>query len=1733
MAKKSKSSTPTTTDTTNSTTNTFNKGLIKDMSESFVGEGTWFHARNLINNSSDGDMGIVGNEPSNIKCITLTYTLIGAISIVEDYWALFSTNNAVSEIGLFRNSTCEYHIISRDINWGFKTTNLIIGESRPTFECNYQLYWADGLNPDRTLNIGQVTDGIYPNVLLNNPWPKLPYICADTLPGPCENCEPLLPLTIDIEKTRIASLMRIPCITINRGLSGGQLPNGSYYATIAYSVNQQRVTDYFNPSAIQPLFTHENLQSSLDINFSNVESDIFDEFQLVIVSTINQQTVAKIIGYYSTNTNAVSIDVIDAELESVPLSQINLRTPNYEKSEAMYAANTYLIRTGPTGKFDFNYQPLANQIGTEWVMVEYPTDFYEKGGNITGYMRDEQYCFWIRWVYNTGERSSSYHIPGREALPFEITNYGILDKDNIEYQQDNNYLAKTWEVVNTAYVTQSNLPNFADPLVEGAIVARGKMGYWESTEKYPADKPLVWNASSFYWTNTTDPKYDLCGKPIRHHKMPADIIYSNGATITTQNPVDNYSHVRCDPSAALYGAKSVAIRILGVEFSNIKAPVDNNGNIIPGIVGYEILRSSRKGNRTVVAKGIINNMRSYKVVEGDEDFPQPDAEEILYPNYVGNYLGKDHTLTEYGGTTINKKNKPANFLDQYRQDYFTFHSPDTTFQRPFLSANELKIYGELGNRLNMRGEFEPVPGHPKEKLLTSLAFLVSQVLAIGHAAKAVKGVRKRLINAPRAFNPGIGSLVTGQGSLINSSAVSFSGATTANATYQSTNNGLANLASTAFLGTNASLSTYLSALTTGNTTFAALISTGVTQFGGLGRSIDYELEDSEFENLPKILKIAIGVPTFAYYWSQQTDAILNLIRVVVPFRDYVLRSLCTLDLTKFSVGNAVLGNTRRVIGTSVYMDSAMTVLNDRRVNNLYRPQTVGLSLKYYGINDPILKDYSVQSVGSIIGNLNNINYVRNYGIKWRDVEGGFFLSTTSCFYAGLKVRYRNQYGQIDSPAQQTTGCVYKLLPNNQPLGDESLDLNDPTKPIPLVVVSNTPTIYGGDVYIGRYTEKNTFFYFYDWLYMVPDGTEIDYTTKYMISFPRFFADFFKYDVSQFLQNLGQNLTSLNINILKDSLPEASYNLDTNDLQSFISILPLGLSSLKLNLGAKKAYMYLFQSGIRDFYVETEYNVDFRDYGDLKQERFYDPYGYKEIKDLFDTDIIKIGNYYKYDISLGLSKTYNNNISWGDSQSLNYDPFVAETCYQYLPNRVIYSLPQTEEDVKDYWRVFLVNNYKDFDDQVTAFKSTGKNGAIILFKHSSPVMFATVNELQTTSGVSITIGDGALFSQPLQSLNNADVEFQHGSCQDRLSVINTPAGMYWMSASQGKIFTVSDGMSPISDMGLKWWFGKYLKYFILDQFPDFDVVNNPVAGVGCQATYDNNNGLLYFTKKDFKLKDEFLKDTRYVGNNYFIINSVSPNIKIKFGDSRYFDDLSWTISFDTKTRTWVSFHDWHPEYMMSSIRGLITVNTDSTGASSLWNHNNTTTSYCNFYGVDYPFEIDYISSTGQTVNSLRSVEYILESYVYDNDGIDRFQVLDYNFDEAVVYNTEQVSGLLKLNIIPKNNAPQILNYPQINLDNINILYSKEEQKIRFNQFWDITRNRGEFFNGVLVQQTIWNTELNGYIRNLNANNLNYNKAPFERKKFRHYVNHVVLKKNISNNVKMLLKVTNNKLLYSAR
>ena len=1598
----------------------FDKNLSEDIRDYHLEDNSWTQARNAITNSKSGDLGSLGNEPGNTFCTKAPYTIIGKIHLYSDKWVIFSTDNTNSEIGLYDVEECSYSKIVNDKCLGFKQSNLIRGISKENFDCTWQIYWADGLNVDRTLNID-----------------KVPYIqnCVQT--NDCLICTDTKDL--DCEKLRLSPVKDSLCFKVSQDVSGGTLPNGSYYVVGAYMINGQKIGDYSLPSNIQSLFSHENVSSSLKVDIINTDKD-FEEFELVMVSITNQQTVARRIGIYPTTQKVVTIDIIDNRYPIVPIEQIPLRTPIYDKSEKISKIGDYAVRISPSEKFDFNYQPLANQIRSKWVSVEYDEKYYSKGGSNTGYMRDEVYSFFIRWVWNTGDKSASYHIPGRAASTFTLPGGGTIQENALApltadvFETDN---PKVFEVYNTAPQPSYLNISLGDG---GTVIGEGLMAYHESTESYDNNSPEIWNSNV-----QGHPEWNLCGKPIRHHKFP-----ENSSDQGSNNICNHFSNNK--------------IRIMGVKFENIKPPVDNQGNIISDIVGYEILRGTREGNRTVIAKGMINNMFFYDL-DGDPSTNSFGNRVGLYPNFPFNDLRPDPYISIFDTKDYTDNNK-YNFPNSlYSVKNFTFHSPETSFNNPFLSPRELKIYGSLTGQVN--GSFSFPEKHPKHKFITDASFFVGLITATSLAVVAVKGKKRFKYKYPEAGPTPLGA--------------AYSAATVAAVTPGLGGEGasdLANLAEASVTGTNLShYAQWIAAVTAANA--ATLITPSPT--GSLG-TVELDIEDGFTSNLPFPFNVIQALPTFMYFFNEGFDATIEAIRAFSPFERHALQYTSHCKYTGYR--KPINNNRRFLINDAIYLNPEIQDYSPtQRINNLYRGRTVALD--------------TARNVGNVTGVQDTSKFIlRNApsGASYTNPTKNC-VSTAHSHYAGLKQRLRNQYGQLEGITQVPVS----------------------TCPTP-VTQSATGILFNGDIYIGRFTEKNTMPFFYDWLYDQPDGSFMNYHQKKMVSHPTFWMDTDEYDLSDLSAGISNIFNSSSFgNLLADLnalLPSGKFRFDE----------PNGVGATGI-FRKRNAYMYLFNSGIRDFFVESEINIDFRDYGENDSERHYMPYGkYQNPIDLFDMGIIKSGNFYKYDFSLSVSRLYNNFFSWSNVQDRNYNPQVAEDCYTERKNRVLYSLPQTLEAKKDFWRVYLPNNYKDFKSKVTSIKPIGKNGAMFFFENESPIQFLGVDQLETDAGTKITIGDGGLFSQPIQNLVNTEDPFEYGSCQDDYSVINTPVGLFWMSQNQGKVFRYGSGLEEISNINMKFWFAQFMKYKLLEQFPNFKLTENPVIGIGCQSIYDNENSIVYFCKKDYRLKEEYQGILNYLSNNVFINKSLG--LKVTLGDPRYFEDCSWTISFDSKTNQWISYHDWHPDLVLPGKNTFITTKGDS-----LWLHNDRVDLYCNYYGIDYPFEVEWQTNSPMSVGTLRSVEYYMESYIYKDNEYDRFHVLDHNFDKAVIYNTEQCSGSLRLNLSPKNDVALLNSYPQVNPTSIDILYSKEENKYRFNQFWDITADRGEY--NPSAQRSVWNTEYNGYIRNLNTFNLNYNKSEFERKKFRHYENRVLMIKQTSNNVKMLVSLANTKNLLSSR
>jgi hypothetical protein len=1818
-------------DTNKIISNSFTKGLNKDSDPSFVSEGMWTHAINVVNNTIEGDVGTLSNEISNILCGTtgasmpITVTdkyIIGAIYLYSDKWIIFTAGHSItgtritSEIGLYEEDSCRYREIVQDACLNFDKRYLISGSSREKEDCSWQVYFADAFNPDRYLNVGDpktwpsldyawvgggtTSMNFYSNgVDTTFLWPGVTWTELST---PLNDCDFITKINyLDCEHIRLARLMETPCLNLTLGQSGGTMANGTYFAVIAYTIKGQKVTDWFSQSNFQFIYTVNDLEGSLTLDVT-ADSENFDEFVLAIVEATNQQTVATQMGFYSTKTSRIAIDQINISNIKIPLEQIPITTPVFETSDQITDVNGYLLRVGPRSKFDFNYQPLANMIRTRWASVEYKADTYMKGGNKTNYLRDEVYTFYIRWVYNTGDKTSAYHIPGRAPKNFSIPGGATLF-ETADLNEKNTLATddKVFEVYNTA--TQLSYPStLPDATLNasgqwvmsdgGILLAIGEMGYWESTERYPNNRPDLWNSSTYCWTGPaaqipngqTPGRFDLCGKPIRHHKFPEGFINNSASTDAV--------HFRPNPNTTTVGS-DFRIRLMGVVFENIMLPKDQDGNDIPGIVGYEILRGSREGNKTIIAKGMVNNFRTFALRGA-----VTENRTGLYANYpyntilpIGysplptdhNYNFNDPYILNETGTgsvkIINNQTIPT--------DIFTFHSPDTMFRTPYLSTTEFKSYGILNGYANMA--FQEPAGHPKFKLLANS--IVAAMIVSGVAEAIISMIGKRTINQPKVIAGGFTSAATpgpsdaALAAQIAAAAPLAASATTYNTffnTYYSSTNPIASPLADALY---AIIGGYpATSMSVADTALAAAVTTASIPGVTSAITIDGTIEFPKWTYLDPLTRALGALNQLAYYFAEGADLAIKVFYAITPYRQYALQQvshgfysnmikLSTSNLSRFRMedGFYIRDNVQEVPKYQDYLG----VYHSYAINNLKRSDAVVVRTKsgpYYNGLYPNgvtigpnlitsgLADKSLVTIGTIVQNSTDPAFIDNNLPDFNeDAKDTPFSLPVASHYGALKGRVRNQYGQLGSENEIViTPCEQQLQYYNIPVTQWTCPTNNIL--YTFSTITRTPILFGGDTYINRYTEKNNMMMFNDWLYGQPDGFEYNYYLHSMIPLARFKVNSINYDTSFLSEvfNFGSPAMPGT-----GAFPGAFYNMDyyvtssrfynyKTDVEegSWIGDRYAGLWSVR------DAYFYLANSGIRDFFVESEVLIDFRQQSPIEGGKHYDPYRYTDYQAMFNMNpnIMGMLSEYLYDYSLSVSKLYNQYFSQGNLQSRYYDPKVAKLCYTYYPDRIIYSLPQQDEAIKDSWFMYLVNNYKEFKGQISGVKAINKSGIFITFKNESPLMYQGVDTLETDLNTKITIGDGGLFSQPTQSVINADNSYEYGSSQNRLSIINTPVGIYYMSQNQGRIFSYGKGLEEISQAGLKWWFILYMPYKLTQDFPTYPWQDNPVAGIGCQATYDSSSTILYFAKKDFHLKEEFKGRVTYrplnpdgTGDDFILDDNV--NLRFELGNSYLFDDASWTISYDPKNQYWISFHDWHPDLLIPTKDIFV-----SSKRNTLWKHNYICDGFCNYYGKQYGFELEFPVVSGQSVMTTKSIEYILECYRRNgNSCIDQHHVLDYNFDQAIVYNSEQVSGYLNLNLYPKNDVNLSLQFPRLGTDlsSYDILFSKEENKYRFNQFWDITRDRDEFpigsnypptgplipgttvLLGSYASENTWITSPDGFTRVLNPNNMNYDKVELQRKKFRHYLNFINLRKNQCDDVNIIFKMSSSKNQYSPR
>ena len=198
---------------------------------------------------------------------------------------------------------------------------------------------------------------------------------------------------------------------------------------------------------------------------------------------------------------------------------------------------------------------------------------------------------------------------------------------------------------------------------------------------------------------------------------------------------------------------------------------------------------------------------------------------------------------------------------------------------------------------------------------------------------------------------------------------------------------------------------------------------------------------------------------------------------------------------------------------------------------------------------------------------------------------------------------------------------------------------------------------------------------------------------------------------------------------------------------------------------------------------------------------------------------------------------------------------------------------------------------------------------------------------------------------------------------------------------------------------------------------------------------------------------------------------------------------------------------------------------------IWKHLTNIQLYNSYYGnihsyiIEYPFAYQFQDEILQNVvDYTKAYEYLpIQDGVFNYNT--RIETNDKWFTHAIVYNSQQNSGLLNLVPKPLNNLKAYNSYPIYNTDSKTIVYTKSDNFYQYNTFWNVQVNSQLPAFSTSCESLSIDKILNQ--PNMNYGLLSFKKAPIRAKdlKIRH-----ILKDNCTTHLVSQFIITGSQISY---
>ena len=735
--------------------------------------------------------------------------------------------------------------------------------------------------------------------------------------------------------------------------------------------------------------------------------------------------------------------------------------------------------------------------------------------------------------------------------------------------------------------------------------------------------------------------------------------------------------------------------------------------------------------------------------------------------------------------------------------------------------------------------------------------------------------------------------------------------------------------------------------------------------------------------------------------------------------------------------------------------------------------------------------------------------------KWADTTSDspekIVEQTISSYYGVIKRDLPDQYGLISTVQYCFTGVKYRydqlalqgyLFNNVSADYPEGYTYSNIYGKVVFGAGQEKDTIFGGDIFIGRFGVKRKHNYFLSNRRKFPDNTDVNYSDVPNVGYPTYFFDttvrLYSEDdgnelrISNAKGYDGNSAASVNdadgSNTGVGSIKTSFNKLIRSTKNIFRTLNNVPNDFFDYNVDSSRqighsGQIYLHSYGVPYFFVESTINVDLRHRGTNSWEDFY-PHVERDIPDNWLQEDIKYDEFFGYNRDFSAQNTDNPFLPL----QLNYDPL--EDCFDYMPNRVAYSQQSNYDELMDNFLLFRVNDYADFGYDYGYLRNIAflpGDKTIVQFENGSK-LFSSFSTLEPSNSTKpIYLGSGTLFQQGIAL---SDSEVGYAGNQNRAFIL-TELGAIWLDVNRGSVFSFSGSINEIS-LNNKNWFKSNLPFNIIKDFPEV-YTNNPyhnINPIGITMAYDNKYQRVIITKHDFKLKRPSTVVYDATNKKFYKNSTIIPENEISLKDTTYFINKSWTISYSFMNKEWISFHSYVPNAYISLNQRFLSTNI-SNNIQSFWTHNQTNKVYQVVYGslVQYILEFPYYYKGSTEI--LGSVMMYSECLKYSGQD-DYYQNLSYFFNKAVIWNKYQTSGLLNLVWDDPNDDTLAIDYPQYNNNSIDILYSSKDDSYTFNHVWNV----------VSSNINVWTESLSSpIIKSVGATQTDYQKPQDEMDRMR--------------------------------